>query len=123
MVLDPDISVIHHHAPMGGLREHKARVDTYAASRKRLLKQILPSVSDIYLSKRFFTEKQVREKCWIDILGTFSIKDSVPKQIIKGLIALISMPRNIHLVKQRVKIADQMFQKFPRIPQLSQEDH
>ena len=123
MVLDPDISVIHHHAPVGGLREHKARVDTYAASRKRLLKQILPSVSDIYLSKRFFTEKQVREKCWIDILGTFSIKDSVPKQIIKGLIALISMPRNIHLVKQRVKIADQMFQKFPRIPQLSQEDH
>jgi glycosyltransferase involved in cell wall biosynthesis len=123
MVLDPDISVIHHHAPVGGLREHKARVDTYAASRKRLFKQILPSVSDIYLSKRYFSEKQVREKCWIDILGTFSVKGSVPKRFLKGLIALLSMPRNIYLVKQRIKIADQMFEQFPRIPRLSQEDH
>jgi hypothetical protein len=36
MVLNPEISVLHHHAPSGGLRTHRARVVTRASSRARL---------------------------------------------------------------------------------------
>lgn len=122
MVLDPGITILHHHASTGGLREHKARVDTYAASRSHLFKQILPSISDIYLAKRYYTTRQVREKLWIDFLGTFSVRGSVVKRLLKGLIAVFSLPRNIYLVKKREKIANRMLEEYPRIPNLSGED-
>ena len=122
MVLDPSITILHHHASTGGLREHKARVDTYAASRSRLFKQILPGISDIYLARRYYTTRQVREKLWIDFLGTFSVRGSVLKRLLKGLIAVFSLPRNIYLVKKREKIANRMLEEYPRIPNLSGED-
>lgn len=121
MVLDPGITILHHHASKGGLREHKARVDTYAASRSRLFKQILPGISDIYLVRRYYTSRQVREKLWIDFLGTFSVRGSVLKRLLKGLIAVFSLPRNIYLVKKREKIANRMLEEYPRIPKLSGE--
>jgi len=74
LVLNPEITVLHHHAPTGGLREHKARINTYAASRQQLFKHNLPTVSDIYLAKRYFSDRQVREMLWISVLGTFSLK-------------------------------------------------
>lgn len=122
MVLDPSITILHHHASTGGLREHKARVDTYAASRSRLFNQILPGTSDIYLARRYYTTRQVREKLWIDFLGTFSVRGSVLKRLLKGLIAVFSLPRNIYLVKKREKIANRMLEDYPRIPNLSGED-
>src|SRR5690606_7633204 len=85
MVLNPGTSVLHHHAPMGGLREHKARIDTYAASRRHILKQVLPSVSDLYLNYRYFSSRQVRERIWIDLFGTFSMKGSPLQRLLKGL--------------------------------------
>ncbi len=61
MVLDPAISVLHHHAPQGGLRKHGARVMTYASSRSRLTHRALPSVTEMYLERRYFMPGQVRE--------------------------------------------------------------
>lgn len=121
MVLDPGITILHHHASKGGLREHKARVDTYAAARSRLFKQILPGISDIYLVRRYYTSRQVREKLWIDFLGTFSVRGSVLKRLLKGLIAFFSLPRNIYLVKKREKIANRMLEEYPQIQKLSGE--
>jgi len=122
MVLNPDVKVVHHHAPMGGLREHKARVNTYAASRTQLFKQELPSVSDLYLSKRYFSDRQVRERLWIDLIGTFSVKGSILKRFLKVLIAILLLPKNIHLLRQRTKTAERMLVIYPEIPQLQQED-
>lgn len=120
MVLDPGASVLHHHAPMGGLREHRARVDTYAASRSQLFKQVLPSVSDIYLAKRYFTLRQVREQLWIAVLGTFSVKGSVVKRLLKALIAVVLLPKTIHVIRQRVVSAERMLKEFPQIPLLEE---
>lgn len=121
MILNPQVEVLHHHAPVGGLREHKARVNTYAASRSKVFSRVLPSVSDLYLSKRYFTPKQVRERLWIDILGTFRLKGPAWKRLLKVLVSTISLPANIHLVNKREEIAQQMLTTYPQIPDLQNE--
>ena len=117
MILAPWIETLHHHAPVGGLREHKARVDTYAASRSRIFKSNLPTISDIYLAKRYFTPSQAREMLWISVLGTFSIKGSGLKKLLKMLVSLLSLPKNLWQVNTRRKIADKMLLTYPEIPQ------
>ena len=39
--------------------------DTYASSRSRLSQRHLPAVTEIYLSKRYFNARQVREMAWL----------------------------------------------------------
>ena len=116
MILDPAICVLHHHAPMGGLREHKARVDTYAQSRKSVSHFSLLTVSDFYLAKRYFTPKQVQELQFINLLGTFSLHGSRWRKFAKAVVALFSLPKNRKLLNKRSKIADQWLQTFPQIP-------
>ncbi len=118
MVLDPLISILHHRAPIGGLREHNARVNTRGGSRSRIFEYNLPSVSDIYLAKRYFSDKQINEMLWIKILGTFSIVGPIWKRILKIIFGIVSLPRNLWLIYKRSKIADEMLEKFPQIPQL-----
>ena len=61
MILNPAISVLHHHAASGGLRKHKARTVTNAMSRKSIFQRVLtnagrdlPYRSDIF-DKEMFT--------------------------------------------------------------------
>jgi len=116
MVLDPSICVLHHHAPTGGLREHKARVDTYAQSRLSISHFSLLTVSDLYLAKRYFTISQVRERKFINLLGTFSLHGSSWRKLVKALVALFSLPKNLKLLNKRSKIADQWLRTYPQIP-------
>ncbi len=116
MVLNPDIAVLHHHAPMGGLREHKARVKTYAASRQQLFNFNLPTIYDLYLAKRYFSPEQTSERIWISLLGTLSIRGSWWKRIIKVLIGFLCLPLNLWRIHQRSKIADAMLVSYPQIP-------
>jgi len=116
MVLNPNISILHHHAPQGGLRTHKARVDTYAKSRMSIKARVLPSVSDIYLAKRYFSEIQVQEKLWIEVLGTFSIQGPAWKKAIKAVLSLLALPQTFHQIKIRKKKAEEMLKTYPIIP-------
>jgi len=116
MVLNPDISILHHHAPQGGLRTHKARVDTYAQSRSSVSHFNLLTVSDLYLAKRYFTDSQVRERKFINLLGTFSLHGSRWHKVAKAVVALFSLPKNLHTLNKRSKIADQWLQTYPQIP-------
>ena len=118
MVLNPDIAVLHHHAPQGGLRTHNARKTTYAASRNSILLRVLPAVSNIYLAQRYFTKKQVNEYLWISILGTFSIHDRWDKRALKIIISFIVFPNTIWKIKRRKMIAEKMLNEFPMIPEL-----
>ena len=120
MVLDPSICLLHHHAPMGGLREHKARVHTYAKSRTSVWHFNLLTVSDLYLAKRYFTSLQVRESRIINLLGTFSIHGSKLRKILKALIALVLLPKNIYEIRKRNRIADQWLKVYPQIPQVQE---
>jgi glycosyltransferase involved in cell wall biosynthesis len=118
MVIDPRISVFHHHAPQGGLREHKARVTTRTASRKSLIARVLPSPSDIYLSKRYFTRHQVREMLWISVFETFTYDGPAWRKIVKLVISLVALPGTLSHLKSNIKSADELLQRFPQIPRL-----
>ena len=116
MVLNPDIAVLHHHAPSGGLRKHKARVITYASSRMRLAHRHLPSATEIYLAKRYFSPRQVKEMLWMRILGTFSAQGGKLRKMLKVLMGLLYLPNTILQIRKREREADVMLQSFPQIP-------
>ena len=120
MILDPSICLLHHHAPMGGLREHKARIHTYAKSRTSVWHFNLLTVSDLYLAKRYFTPLQVKESRIINLLGTFSIHGSKLRKILKALVALVLLPKNIYEIRKRNRIADQWLKVYPQIPQVQE---
>ena len=119
MVLNPEISVLHHHAPAGGLRAHKARVITYASSRQSLIQRHLPSKTEIYLAKRYFTPRQVRESLWQRVLGTFSLRGPWWRRGLKILISFLLLPHTWWQIKVLERQADQMLQLYPQIPTLS----
>ena len=118
MVMDPDISVLHHHAPQGGLRKHGARVITYASSRSRLMHRALPAVSEIYLEHRYFTSRQVREARWLAVLGTFSIRGGRGRKLLKGLVSFLLLPDTLWTLSARGRAARRMMSSFPQIQAL-----
>ena len=120
MVLNPAISVLHHHALSGGLRVHKARVITYSSSRKKLFHRNLPSVTEIYLALRYFTSRQVHEMLWLQVFGTFSLHGSAIKKILKILISSMFLPHTVWSIKKRYAQATEMLSNYPQIPWLSE---
>jgi glycosyltransferase involved in cell wall biosynthesis len=115
MVLNPEIPVLHHRAPKGGLRIHKARVITYASSRRYLTQRHLPSKTEIYLAKRYFTSKQVQQDWWLTALGTFSIRGSWVRRALKILIGAVLLPHTCKQIKIRNQEADRMLLRYPKI--------
>lgn len=118
MVLNPEISVFHHHAPSGGLRVHKARVITYASSRHRLTHRQLVSATEIYLAHRYYSAGHAREMMWHSVLGTFSIRGGKGRKLLKALISFVCLPHSLWTLRQRRLQAMEMLQKFPQIPRL-----
>lgn len=120
MILNPSISLIHHHAPQGGLRVHKARVMTYGKSRKSFFMRHLPSDSEIYLGKRYFSKTQVREMIWMRFFGTFSIRGGKMRKFMKLIISIMLFPHTVWAFRKAILSADFMRQHFPSIPRLSE---
>lgn len=118
MVLNPKISVLHHHASIGGLRAHKARAITYAKSRNSMTTRQMPSATQIYMAKRYFTVRQVREMLWLSVFGTFKLRKGGLKQAVKALISLIYLPDTLWRVRTNSLIAKQMFEAYPQIAKL-----
>jgi hypothetical protein len=118
MVLNPAISVLHHHAPAGGLRKHKARTVTYAMSRNSVFCRALTSASEIYLAGRYFPPTHQREMLWQSILGTFSIRGGPGKRLAKTLVSTVFLPQSIARLRSRIREATEMAATFPQIPKL-----
>jgi glycosyltransferase involved in cell wall biosynthesis len=116
MMLNPRISVLHHHAPSGGLRINKARITTRAKSRQRLFGKNLLSVWDLYRGLRYFPECEVRELMWISALGTFSCDGPFLRRVIRVPLALIWLPQTIQTLRKRLKSAQGMLHNYPQIP-------
>jgi len=118
MVLNPVISVLHHHAASGGLRNHKARTVTYAMSRTGAFSRALTSASEVYLAHRYFPATHSREMLWQSILGTFSIRGGFCRRFLKATISALCLPQTLWLVRSRRREGMQMLDAFPRIPSL-----
>jgi GT2 family glycosyltransferase len=116
MVLNPGIKVLHHHAQRGGLRVHRARVVTYASSRERLMHRHLPSVTEIYLARRYFSPEQVRERLLLRTCGTFSVRGSRLKKVLKFIVSTLYLPATLWQVQCRYRRASQMLAHYPQIP-------
>lgn len=119
MVLNPAIRVLHHRAPAGGLRVHKARVITYASSRQRLLHRQLLSATEIYLARRYFPPSHLREVFWLNVLGTFSVRGGPLRKFLKALISLVCLPHSLWVLRERHRAARKMLERFPQIPRLA----
>jgi hypothetical protein len=119
MVLDPEISVLHHHAPSGGLRTHRARVVTRASSRSRIGQRHLPSVTEVYLAKRYFSPRQVRESLWHRALGTLRGDGSAAWRLAKMAVGLALLPDTVRRIRKTSEAADEMLTKFPQIETLT----
>jgi glycosyltransferase involved in cell wall biosynthesis len=118
MVLNPSISVVHHHAPSGGLRQHKARTTTYALSRRKLSCRTLASTSEFYLAQRYFPQTHIREMLWQSLLGTFSMHAGFAKCLAKLLLSTFFLPQSVARLRNHAREARAMSRTFPQIETL-----
>ena len=118
MVLNPEIKALHHHAPSGGLRTHGARVITYASSRKKLTQRHIPATTEIYLSRRYFSARQVREFLWLQTAATLAFKGPRLRRILKAIVGLAMLPDTVRKIRRRDRDARAMLAAGPKIPKL-----
>jgi GT2 family glycosyltransferase len=121
-VLDPSIVVLHHHAPSGGLRTHKARKITYASSQRSLTQRHLPSPTEIYLGLRYASPEQVREALRIRTLQTFRVRGGLLHQMARAAIAAVQLPSTLWRIRANAHRAAAMLKEYPRIGQFASED-
>lgn len=105
LVQDPEVVVLHHHAAAGGLRTHGSRINTYGASRQRLLVRRLPTPSDIYIERKYHTSVQVRESKWLALLGTMRMHGRLPLKLLKLLLGFVLMPHSALYIRRSETIA------------------
>jgi glycosyltransferase involved in cell wall biosynthesis len=108
LMQNPGIAVIHHHAPVGGLRSYGSRISTYGASRKHLLVRRLPTPSDIYIGRKYHSARQLIESKWLALLGTFRLHGPWWRKIVKALLGLVLLPDSIIRIRRAEKGAAAM---------------
>jgi len=116
MMLNPAISVLHHHASRGGLRLHKARVVTYASSRASLMKRNIPSATEIYMMRRYFESQQVREALWLAVFSSFILIGSLGKRIMKVIVGILFLPSTLLQLAENVYQAGELKKQYPVTP-------
>lgn len=118
MVLNPEISVLHHRAPRGGLRAHGARVVTRASSRRNLLHRNLPTASEIYLMRRHFSERQTREALWQRVVATLRAEGSRGRRAAQVLVSALLLPDTLWKLRRNARDAAALLRSRPPIPRL-----
>lgn len=120
MILNPEIRLLHHRAPRGGLRKHGVRVVTYASSKRSLTVRSLPSASECYLTLRHFSPRQAREELWLRIFSSLAIRGSRRRKFLKLLIGTFYLPGTLWQIRKRYLQAVEMLKEFPQIPTLAE---
>jgi hypothetical protein len=83
--------------------------------------RVLPSPSDIYLRKRYFSPKQVSESLWLAVVGNFSIHGAWWKKIAKVIISSLSLAFSLRTIQTNLRKVDEMITIFPQIPAFPQK--
>jgi len=119
MILNPEIRVLHHRAPSGGLRKHNVRKVTYASSRAKITHFRLPHITELYFNRKHFTKLQQTEYIWLSLLGTFSIRGNWILKMLKFGWALLNLPLNVFKIRMRDSKAVLLIESSPLTPVLS----
>lgn len=118
LVLNPDASVLHLHAPRGGLRQHGARVTTNAASRASLAQRQLLAPTEAYLWQRYFTARQVEEALLIRSAAAVRARQGGWRGLARMGLMAAALPDTYRQNKQRLADGRHLLQDHPSIPTL-----
>lgn len=116
LLLNPNIKIHHLRAPIGGLRAHGQRVITRNLSKKNISTFHLPSFSEIYLGKRYFSLDQEKESNAIRTLSMLSIDGGFLKKALKIIIFILKFKKiNKEILTTEIK-ATNLLDEYPKIP-------
>ena len=72
-------------------------------------------MTELYLTRRYFSDRQVQEALWIAALGTFRIRGGWNRRFLKGLVSLVLLPDTLWTLSTRGRAARRMMSSFPQI--------
>lgn len=93
MVFDSHIRILHHRAPVGGLRWHGQRVLTNHISKISPFKIRYPAESEYYLFQKHFSKAQRREHGYILMLSQMLLQGPFFKKALRLLYFCLIFPR------------------------------
>ncbi|MFN0036633.1 MAG: glycosyltransferase family 2 protein [Saprospiraceae bacterium] len=93
MIFDSSIRILHHRAPVGGLRWHKQRVLTQHISKKDPFKIRYPAETEYHLFRKYFSPKQRREHAYILLFSQMFVSGSAYKKLLRVLYFLLHLPK------------------------------
>jgi len=117
-VHDPRPKVFHHHAPMGGLRTHGARVRTRGNSRSTLIERHLRTSTDIYLGLRYYSADRVDDDLALSIVSTFGGSGSAARRALRILVQLALFPVNRSASAAARREGERLYLERPELPTL-----
>lgn len=115
-VHDPGPRVYHHHAPMGGLRTHGARVRTRGNSRSTLTERHLRTPTDIYLGLRYYSLERVEDDLALSAFAMLGGGGSVPRRVARVAIQLVLLPDTWKRSKAALREGQELYRNRPEIP-------
>lgn len=92
MIYDPSAEIGHHRAPSGGLRAHKARVVTNYMAQNTITKVLDPSPSEIFICKKYYSDKQFKNHIRIKYFKQVFIKGNILRKILRCIVLLVKIP-------------------------------
>ena len=117
-VYDPRPQVFHHHAPMGGLRTHGARIRTRNNSRSTVVERHLRTPTDIYLGLRYHTVAQVREDLALSAFATLTGTGSPAARAARLVVQLVLLPSTLAHNRSVYREGQALLAERPPLPTL-----
>ena len=114
--LNPGASVVHLHAPRGGLRQHRARVVTRGGSRGSIGRRHLLAPTEGYYWSRYFTPRQVHEALLIRTVGTLRGEGDGPRRLLRAALMTVRLPDTWRQNRARLAEGQALLARHPSIP-------
>ena len=114
--LNPGASVVHLHAPRGGLRQHRARVVTRGGSRGSIGGRHLLAPTEGYYWSRYFTPRQVHEALLIRSVGTLRGEGGGLRRLLRAALMTLRLPDTWRQNRARLAEGRALLARHPSIP-------
>jgi glycosyltransferase involved in cell wall biosynthesis len=112
MLHDYSTRILHHRAPSGGLRTHKARAKTRHQSKNTISTVVIPTTSELYLTKKYFSPGQVKEEIRIRKLSLLFVNGNAVKKLMRIAFVVIKYPSILWEIGKRIRLADQFIKEM-----------